>query len=183
MVSNRDLPMLLPTGGSNVFHLPGGGPVAEITTPVPPTRPRPTLAQGESAWRMISSLSLNYLSLVDTETGTGAEALREIIGLYAPTGDRTVLKQLEGITRVESRPIVRRMSDGMLSTAVRGLEIAITCDEDYFEGSGPFLLATVLQRFFANYVSLNSFTETVLMTPQRGEVARWRPEKGLGTIL
>jgi len=183
MVSNRDLPMLLPTGGSGVFHLPGGGPVARITTPVPPTRPRPTLAQGESAWRLISNLSLNYLSLVDTETGTGAEALRELIGLYAPAGDRAVQKQLEGITRVESRPIVRRMSDGMLSTAVRGLEIAITCDEDYFEGSGPLLLATVLQRFFANYVSLNSFTETVLKTPQRGEVARWRPEKGLGAIL
>ena len=183
MVSNRDLPMLLPTGGDKVFHLPGGGPVSSISTPVPPTRPRPTLAQGESAWRLISSLSLNYLSLVDTEHGTGAEALRELIGLYAPTGDRSVQKQLEGIIAVESRPIVRRMSDGMLSTAVRGLEIAITCDEDYFEGSGPFLLATVLQQFFANYVSLNSFTETVLKTPQRGEVARWHPEKGLGQIL
>ena len=183
MVTNRDLPLLLPTGGKDVFHLPGGGPVAAITTPVPPTRPVPSLAQGESAWRLISNLSLNYLSLVDTETGTGAEALRELVGLYAPTGDRVVQKQLEGITRVESRPIVRRMADGMLSTAVRGLEISITCDEDYFEGSGPFLLASVLQRFFANYVSLNSFTETVLKTPQRGEIARWRPEKGLGQIL
>ncbi|WP_226778943.1 type VI secretion system baseplate subunit TssF [Oceaniglobus trochenteri] len=183
MVSNRDLPMLLPTGARDVFHLPGGGPVAHITTPVPPTRPRPTLAQGESAWKLISNLSLNYLSLVDSENGTGAEAMRELIGLYAPTGDRAVTKQLEGITAIDSRPIVRRMSDGMLSTAVRGLEIAVTCDEDYFEGAGPFLLATVLQRFFANYVSLNSFTETVLKTPQRGEVARWRPEKGLGTIL
>lgn len=183
MVSNRDLPMLLPTGGGDVFHLPGGGPVDKVFTPVPPTRPRPTLAQGENAWRLISNLSLNYLSLTDTEGGTGAAALRELIGLYAPSGDRAVQKQLEGLVEVESRPIVRRMSDGMLSTAVRGLEITLTCDEDYYEGSGPFLLATVLQRFFANYVSLNTFTETVLKTPQRGEVARWRPEKGLGQIL
>ena len=183
MVTNRDLPMLLPTGGSGVFHLSAGGPVLSIRTPVSPTRPRPTLAQGESAWRLISNLSLNYLSLVDTEHGTGAEGLRELIGLYAPSGDRTLQRRLEGIQRVETRPIVRRMADDTLSTAVRGLEIAIHCDEDHFEGAGPYLLVSVLARFMANYVTLNSFTETVLKTPQRGEIARWRPEKGLGRMI
>lgn len=183
MVTNRDLPMLLATGGADVFHLPEGGPVKSIKTPVPPTRPRPTIAQGEVAWKLISNLSLNYLSITDTDIGTGAEGLRELIGLYAPANDRAVQKQLEGIVKVESRPIVRRMSDGMLSTAVRGLEIAVHCDEDNFEGSSAYLLMTVLQRFFANYVSINSFTETVLKTQQRGEVARWRPDPGLGRMI
>ncbi|WP_102107687.1 type VI secretion system baseplate subunit TssF [Oceaniglobus roseus] len=183
MVTNRDLPMLLPTGGSDVFHLPDGGPVKAIRTPVPPTRPRPTMAQGETAWKLISHLSLNYLSIADTEGGTGAEALRELIGLYAPTGDRAVAKLLEGIVKVESRPIVRRISDGALSTAVRGLQIVLTCDEDQFEGSSAYLLASVLERFFTNYVSINSFTETVLKSQQRGDVARWRPDQGLGRIL
>ena len=36
-----------------------------------------------------------------------------------------------------------------------------------------FLLGAVLERFFAKYVSINSFTETVLRTLQRGEVMRW----------
>jgi type VI secretion system protein ImpG len=183
LVTNRDLPMLLPTGGSGVFHLPEGGPVSAIRTPVPPTRPRPTLAQGDTAWRLISSLSLNYLSLVDTDSGTGAEALRELIGTHAPPGDRTARKMLEGLTRVESRPIVRRMSDQTLSTAVRGLEVTLHCDEDSFVGTGPFLLATVLQRFLAGYVALNSFTETVLSTHQRGEIARWKPDPGLGQMI
>jgi type VI secretion system protein ImpG len=31
----------------------------------------------------------------------------------------------------------------------------------------------VLEEFFARYVSLNSFTETVLQTLDRGEIARW----------
>ena len=46
----------------------------------------------------------------------------------------------------------------------RGLEVTVTCDEAAFEGSGVFLLGAVLERFFAKYVSINSFTETVLRT-------------------
>ncbi|MDO9526367.1 MAG: type VI secretion system baseplate subunit TssF, partial [Gemmobacter sp.] len=165
------------------FHLPDGGPVLSVRTPVSPTRPRPTLAQGDAAWRIIGHLSLNYLSLVDTRGGTGAEALRELVGLYAPLGDRTVEKQIEGITRVSSRPIVRRIADEVLSTAVRGLEVSIQMDESAFEGTGTYVLAAVLDQFFRNYVTINSFTETVLTTQQRGEIARWRPQTGLGRTI
>jgi type VI secretion system protein ImpG len=60
----------------------------------------------------------------------------------------------------------------------RGLEVEITCDETAFEGAGVYLLGAVLERFFAKYVSINSFTETVLKTVQRGEVMRWPARVG-----
>ena len=183
LCSNRDLPLLLATGGDDVFHLPEGGPVNSVRLPVTPTRPTPTLAQGETAWRLISHLSLNYLSISDTGQGDGAEALREMIGLYAPLGDRVTEKQLEGITAVTSRPIVRRMSDEVLSTAVRGLEITLHFDDSFFEGSSVYVLGAVLERFFRKYATLNSFTETVLKTRERGEITRWRPATGLGRII
>ncbi len=185
MVSNRDLPLLLASGAKDMFHLPDGGPVLAVRTPVSPTRPRPTLAQGDAAWRIIGHLSLNYLSIADTGgvVGSGAAALRELVGLYAPVGDRTTEKQVEGIIAVGSRPIVRRISDEVLSTAVRGLEIRLTMDETAFEGTGSYLLGAVLERFFRRYVTINSFTETVLTTQQRGEIARWRPETGLSRMI
>lgn len=183
MVTNRDLPLLLATGSSGVFHLPEGGPVAKVHTPISPTRPRPTLAQGDTAWRLISHLSLNYLSINEAEKGSGAEALRELIGIYAPAGDKVIGKQMEGIQDITTRPIVRRMTDEVLSTAVRGLEIKLEFDESFFEGTSVYLLGSVLERFFRKYVTLNSFTETVLATQQRGEIARWRPETGLGRII
>ncbi|MEM0937125.1 MAG: type VI secretion system baseplate subunit TssF [Pseudomonadota bacterium] len=183
MVTNRDLPLLLPTGKADVFYLPDGAPVTQVTTPVAPTRPRPTLAQGDTAWRLISHLSLNYVSLTDTEGGRGAAALRELLGIYAPVGSRVLEKQLEGLVGVSSRPIVRRMTDEVLSTAVRGLEITVTLDESFFEGSSVFLLGAVLERFFRKYVTINSFTEMVLVTPQRGEIMRWRPETGRGRLI
>lgn len=184
LCTNRDLPLLLSTAGRDAFHLPDGGPVLSVGTVVSPTRPRPTIAQGETAWRLISHLSLNYLSITDREGGRGgAEALRELIGLYAPSGDRVIAKQMEGLRGVSTRPIVRRMADEVLSTAVRGLEIKLDFDESFFDGSGVYVLASVLERFFRKYVTINSFTETVLTTQQRGEIARWRPESGLGRLI
>ena len=101
-------------------------------------------------------------------------------GIYAPLGDRTIEKQLEGIVSVSSRPIVRRMTDEVLSTAVRGVEITIDFDESFFDGASVYLLGAVLDRFFRKYVTINSFAETVLRTRQRGEIARSRPRAGRG---
>lgn len=183
LCTNRDLPLLLATGNEDVFHLPEGGPIRRITLPVAPTRPHPTLAQGDTAWRLISHLSLNYLSIAESGRGQAAEALRELVGLYAPLGDRVTEKQLEGIVSISSRPIVRRMSDEILATAVRGIEIKIGFDESYFEGSNIYALGAVLERFFRSYASINAFTETVLTTEKRGEIARWRPATGHARII
>jgi type VI secretion system protein ImpG len=182
LVTNRDLPLLLSTAAKDVFDLPEGGPVLSVSTPVSPTRPRPSIAQGDSAWRLISHLSLNYLSIVENPEH-GAAALRELVGLYLPPGDRVLAKQLEGVAGISSRPIVRRMADEVLSTAVRGIEISLLLDESAFEGSSAYLLGAVLERFFRKYVTINSFTETVLKTQQRGEIARWRPAAGLDRMI
>ena len=183
LVTNRDLPLLLSSGDRDLFHLPDGGPVKEIRLPVSPTRPRPSLAQGDTAWRLISHLSLNYLSIAETDKGGGPAALRELIGLYAPLGDRALEQQLEGIVGVTSRSIVRRMSDEVISTAVRGIEVRLEFDESFFEGTNCYVLASVLERFFRRQVAINSFSETVLVTQQRGEVARWQPRSGLGRLI
>jgi type VI secretion system protein ImpG len=58
-------------------------------------------------------------------------------------------------------------------TFARGLQIDVEFEETYFEGSGCFVLGAVLERFFAKYVSINSFTETVIHTRERGEIMRW----------
>lgn len=183
LCSNRDLPLLLPGTTADIFHLPDGGPVASIRTLVAPTKPRPTLAQGDAAWRLISHLSLNYLSITDGGGAGGAAALRELVGIYAPLSDRITEKQIEGLVSVGTRPIVRRLTDELLSTAVRGIEITLTFDESYFEGTSVYCMAAVLERFFCRYVTINSFTETVLRTSQRGEVVRWRPLPGRDRVI
>lgn len=184
LCTNRDLPMLTAIGGGDTdFTLPEGGPVSEVRAIVPPTRPRQSLAEGARAWQLVSHLSLNYLSLADTDRGKGVNALRELIGLYTPLGELALAKQMEGLVSVTSRPIVRRMAESVLSTAVRGLELRVGFDESFFEGAGCYLLGAVLEAFFAKYVALNSFTETVIHSQQRGDIARWPAKSGRRVLI
>jgi type VI secretion system protein ImpG len=132
---------------------------------------------------VINHLSLNYLSLTDTDVHEGAAALREILRLYSHGEDLQIRKQVDGVRSVSCKPIVRRIdASGGLAFA-RGLEVTVVFDEAFFEGSGIFLLGAVLEQFFARYASVNSFTETVVRTLGRGEVIRWPMRTGLRQTL
>ena len=99
--------------------------------------------------------------------------MREILKLYADPSDRQILKQIDGIRNVHYRPVLRRVESPGPITFARGIEINVLFDETAFEGQGVFVLGAVLEQFFARYVSLNSFTETVITTQQRKEIMRW----------
>jgi type VI secretion system protein ImpG len=184
MCTNRDLPLQMPVGKSKTdFTLETGAPVESIRCVAGPTKPRASVATGETAWRLLSHLQLNYVSLLENNAGEGAAALREMLTLYCDEFDSSALRQIEGVKAVSSQPIVRRVPVPGPITFGRGLEITLTCDDGAFEGTGAFLLGAVMQQFFARYVSINSFTETVLRTLERNEVARWPARLGTRQTL
>jgi type VI secretion system protein ImpG len=184
LCTNRDLPLLLPTGkGETDFTLEIGGPVVSVRCISGPTRPRQPIAAGETAWRLISQLSLSYLSLVQGEDEQNAGSLREMLMLYCDPNDAATHRQIEGIQAVSVQPLIERIPCAGPIAFGRGLEIMLTCDDTAFEGTRAFLLASVLEEFFSRYVSLNSFTETVLHSVQRGEVKRWPPRIGRRQLL
>jgi type VI secretion system protein ImpG len=134
-------------------------------------------------WKLVSHLGLNYLSLTGEGPEEGAGALREMLRLYADSGEATVQKQIDGVRSIRSQPIIRQLSTNGPLTFGRGMEVAVTLDEESFEGIGVYLLGAVLEQFFSKYVSINSFTETVLRTMQRQEVMRWPTRIGRRHIL
>jgi type VI secretion system protein ImpG len=217
LCTNRHLPIQMARTGQTDFTMDISAPVNTIRVIQGPTLPRPSLvlagqnpeqpqvASGRFAWRLISHLSLNNLSLRDRgfgpgaprgpETGghvplggaarpeAGAEGLREMLKLYADPDDRQTLKQVDGIRGISYRPVIRRVEMPGPITFARGLEITVLFDEAAFEGQGVFVLGAVLEQFFARYVSLNSFTETVVTTQQRKEIMRWPVQIGRRQIL
>jgi hypothetical protein len=104
-------------------------------------------------------------------------------GLGAPYWDPYARGLLIGITRGTSRAVTQRIAHGGPIAFGRGVEVALTFDESAFEGTGAFLLGAVLERFFAKYVSINSFTRTVVRTVDRGEIMRWPARSGQRQIL
>lgn len=174
LCTNRDLPMVMPVGlGETDFSLLISAPVKSIRCIAGPTRPLPAAYEGECVWRLINHLSLNYLSLIDSDAKQGAASLRELLGLYAEGREPAIRKQIEGVISVTAKNVVRRIDSKGPMVFGRGLEITVLLDESAFEGGGYFLMGTVLEQFFARYVSINSFVETVIRTTDRGEVARW----------
>ncbi|MDP3838535.1 MAG: type VI secretion system baseplate subunit TssF [Methylococcales bacterium] len=184
LCTNRDLPLQLPIGiGDTDFTIQTGAPVKSIRCLSGPTKPRPSNAHKDTAWKLINHLSLNYLSLINNNDKEGATALRSLLSLYGDNSDSSFRKQIEGVLSIQSKPIVRRINTAGPIVFGRGLEITLTVDESAFEGSGVFLLGMVLEQFFAQYVSLNSFTETVLKTSDRGEIMRWQMRLGQRQLL
>lgn len=182
--TNRDLPLSMPLGlGKTDFILDQPGPVAAVRCLAGPSQPLASFAEGSVAWRLLNQLSLNYLSLVDNDPEQGAAALRELLALYCHPADLAAQRQVEGVRNIASTSITRRLSTPGPIAFGRGLEITVTMDDAAFEGVGAFLLGAVLSRFFAQYVSINSFTETVIRTVARGEIMRWPAMGGACAIL
>lgn len=182
--SNRDLPLQMSVGkGRTDFQLERGGSIESVRIVAGPTAPRASHAEGEMSWRLISHLSLNYLSIIDNDEQKGAAALRDLLKLYADYGDPTIRKQIDGVRGISSAPITRRVPTPGPITFARGLEVAVVMDEIGFEGTGIFLLGSVLEQFFSRYAGLNSFVETAVRSTDQGEVMRWPARVGQRPIF
>jgi type VI secretion system protein ImpG len=180
LVTNRDLPLLMPVGSDRDFSLAISAPVEGIRCLRGPSRPRPAVLDGEIPWRLTSHLSLNYLTVSDLDEEKGAAALREFLELYADLVDADMpdavsRRQAQGVRRVSVTPRTRRMPAPGPIVFGRGLEIRMTVDETSFAGASAFLLGTVLEQVFARLASMNTFTELVLVSERRGEIKRWPP--------
>jgi type VI secretion system protein ImpG len=173
LCTNRDLPILMPVGGSDDFRLETAAPLTGIRCLQGPTLPQAPHEDGETHWRLINLLSLNTLGLLDDDGAASAAAVRDLLGVHAALAPATVARQIAGLRSVGRRPVHRRVPAPGPIVYGRGLEITLDCDDEAFEGSGAFLFGAVLEQFFARHVTLNSFTETVLRSTRRGELMRW----------
>jgi type VI secretion system protein ImpG len=178
---NGDLPSRLPFGGDGgALSLPEGGPVERISSLVRPTSVvQPPLGKSQ-LWRLISLLSLNYMSLVNG----GADALRELLQLHNFADSAAVDRQIRGVKRVGSGPCYSRIEGEHGVSFARGHRVEMEFDEDQFAGGGVYLFASVLERFLGQYASLNSFCILTARCEQRKEILReWPPRAGWKTLL
>ncbi|HEX4166328.1 MAG TPA: type VI secretion system baseplate subunit TssF [Bryobacteraceae bacterium] len=179
--TNRDLPSRLPFGNAQGdFELEGNVPVSRIVAlrkPTPSLRP---LGGPGSLWNLVSLLSLNHLSLVEQ----GKPALQTLLQLcdYTPATHRH--RFLEGIAGIRSEPHFAGLPSEHGITFARGTRVELQLDEEKFVGRGVYLFSAVLERFFALYCSLNSFSQLTATVLQRGEVLRqWNPRAGQRLLM
>jgi type VI secretion system protein ImpG len=179
--SNGDLPARLPFGNEDGdFQLERGGPITRIIALTKPTDTVQPPDRQRILWRLISQMSLNYLSLVSE----GADALREILRLHNMSNSLSAEKQIDGILEVRSKPHFARITADEGISFARGTRVELMLDEDQFAGTGVFTFASVLEVFFGLYVSMNSFSQLVVRTRQRRRILNeWPPQSGQKVLL
>jgi type VI secretion system protein ImpG len=186
LCTNRDLPSRLEFGRREGEIQVEGRPeikrVRCLRNPTPSLRS--PVAEG-SRWRIVSHLSLNYLSLseeggsADGRSAGGLEALRELLKLYDLTDSPVARARINGLVGLRTRKVVRPLRARGNPGFARGLEVEIELDPAQFTGGGLFLFASVLERFMALYTSTNSFTQTLARIRGREEILkRWPPRAG-----
>jgi type VI secretion system protein ImpG len=176
-----DLPSRLPIGGGgDDFRLEGGGPLRRIEALLKPT-PSVTPALGRSQiWRLVSQLSLNYGSLLEG----GAVSLRQLLQLQNLSAGASGERQIRGLREVESEPTHARVRTEHGISFARGHRIDLLFDEDDFAGGSVYLLASVLDRFFGLYTSMNSFTTLRARSLQRKDpVGHFPPRAGWKALI
>jgi type VI secretion system protein ImpG len=181
--TNRDLPLTLAVGSANDFFLEENTPVKGVRCIRGPTKPIAPVPEGRAPWRVLSHLSLNYLSLMDNDAHGGAAALRELLSLYGLDELSPLHKQLEGLVSVRSEGAISRVPVKGPIVFGRGTKVWLAMDERSFEGTGILVLGAVLDRFIARYASMNSFTQLVLSSQTRGVIKTFPPRIGARSVL
>jgi type VI secretion system protein ImpG len=153
--SNRFLPSELRAGDISepTDKTPDGLRFRNIVKPTASISP--PLGKGLH-WRLISHMSLNYESLAN------AERFKELLRVYdyQAAHDARLFeaheRMFDGIVKLESRYGERLVRGASL----RGTSISLELNEDRFAGEGDaFLFASILDRFFALYVTLNGYSQ------------------------
>ncbi|WP_198376685.1 type VI secretion system baseplate subunit TssF [Neoroseomonas rubea] len=181
---NRDLPALLPFGAGQprLRVAQGGAPVSAvdcISPPTPTLRPR---LNDRGAWRLISHLALNHLSVTGGESG--AAALREILRLHDLRDTAETRAAIGALVAVDTRPGVARLPGGRAGAFARGLDVTLTFDPQAWQAAGLYPLAQVMERFLALQVSVNAFSRTLVALRGRpGLATRFAPRSGTRTLL
>jgi type VI secretion system protein ImpG len=194
LCTNRHLPALLPIGqDSTDFRLVEDTSVG-FACLAGPTPPRQALTdqdrhagrgatRGARLWQLVNCLSFNLMGLRDRHAEDPAAGLRDVLALFADLSDSITERQVQGLVGVATRPMVRSVRGPDGYAPARGIEVTLSFDERAYEGAGFAVLGAVLDRFLADYVQINSFTETVIAGRKRGPLLRFPPRSGTGPVL
>jgi type VI secretion system protein ImpG len=181
LCSNFDLPSRIQTGQENGdFDAVGFAAAKTVVALRRPTASiNPPGGQGHY-WRLISMLSLNYLSLNEE----GRPAMQEILRLHNLSDATASENQVGSILKMSSSPNFSLVNSAYGLIPARGTQVQMEFDEQQFAGSGLYLFAAIIDRFLASYAAMNSFSQLTARSTLRKEVlGKWPPRAGTQALL
>lgn len=147
------------------------------------TRPTPSLypvLDGSLHWQLLSSMSLNYLSLLNKDALKQVLCIYDLPAIHNPQTALLSQQKLNAIEQIDTRP-VDYLFEGV---PVRGLSSTLYIRSAPFACEGEiYLLGTVLSHFFSLYASVNSFHELKVINMDNQECYEWPERSGQHTLM
>lgn len=177
--TNHNLPELLGIGDICVpsQNTPSYIDFKNITLPVKTVR---AVLDEKLHWKLISNLSLNYLSL------TKLDVLKEILltydfsGIHDVQAMRRTEKRLAGIESIHTQPV-----DSVIKGVVyRGQKSILKVNSNNFLCEGElFLFGSILAEFFRLYGTINSFHILEIVNTSNNEIFKWEQKTSLQRVI
>jgi type VI secretion system protein ImpG len=125
-------------------------------------------------------MSLNYLSLINTDSLKNILRTYDFVAVHDVQAERKAKKRLDGIKAFYSEP-----KDIIIKGyPVRGIESTLELDQDAFLNEGElYLFGTILSHFFSLYSSINSFHQLKVKNLTNNEVYQWGTQKGSQPVI
>nr|WP_272874427.1 type VI secretion system baseplate subunit TssF [Pseudaestuariivita rosea] len=178
LATNGNLPSKLPFGGGQPrLYLADALEAAEGITCLQPISSQYSPDDADNrAWRLLSHLSLNHLSI----TKGGAPALRNILGLYDISEAKEPARLIASIDDIETNPGIARLGNAM----VPGTDVTLIFDDQVIDQADAYFFGTMIDRFLGCYASVNTFTRLSLKMKNRTDIlATFPPRAGEEAML
>lgn len=177
---NRNLPSHLPYGdGKPELRALNSSNIATtqcITAPTATTRPS---IEGDSRWQLLQHLSLDHFSGSD-----GSERLRQVLQLHDFRQSAESQALINGIDSVQFKPGIARTGTGLKRGLCHGYDITIYFSRPRYAGASAFLLASILDHFFAQFAHINSYTRlSIAFTGKHDGKYTWPARSGRQVLL
>ena len=177
---NRNVPARLPFGdGAPRFRAIAEPLIERATALMAPTATvRPELGEA-SRWQFVRQLNLEHFAGDDAK-----ERLQAVLQLhdFRQTPESQAL--IEGIDEVQMKRVVARVGTGVRRGVCQGSEILIKFSKPRYAGTSIYLLSAVLDRFFAQFAQLNSFTRVrIRLSGQNQDYHVWPARVGEKELL
>ncbi len=181
LCTNRNLPNHLPFGsGKPEIQLVDGTPeITELQCMTPPTKTKRPGLKENTRWQLMSHLTLNHFSSDD-----GLQVLKETLKLYDFANAEDSIALIDGITAIETGTVTSRVHQHGRIGVCQGTSVLVEFDESQYSGNSYYLLASILDKFFSQFCTINSFTKfSARLRGKERPFATWPPRSGTQELI
>lgn len=179
LCTNRDLPSNLLLGDICVANALSNSENLSFKNITIPSVSYPPPIAGDFLWRIISNMSLNYLSLDNVKSFRTILETYDFYGAFNIKQKEKTIMNLKGLEDI-SYETCEMIDKGL---PIRGIHVSLKIDPNKFSCVGEaYLFCSILNEFIALYSNINSFHK-LTVDMQNKEIYEWPAKLGSQNLI